>query len=73
MFKLIQSLLARPDFKPFTIVMTDGEHISISHRDFVIPIRGFELIIVQRPEDKEVRAIAPEHIKELLRQDAHAA
>ena len=73
MFKFIASLVADSDFKPFTLVLTNGERIEISHREFIICIPVFELLWVHVPTDEKARMIAPSHVREVQRDPAKAA
>lgn len=73
MYEAVQRLANEDPFKPFVIVMDNEEHVLISHREFVIPMKGWDLILVQRPEDNEARMLSPEHMRELTRPGARAA
>jgi hypothetical protein len=73
MYEFIRSLGADTNFKPFTLVLTNGDRIEVVHREFIICIPVFELIWVHVPTDEKARMIAPSHIREVLRDPARAA
>ena len=73
MYEAVQRISNEDPFKPFVIVMDNDEQVVISHREFVIPIKGWNLILVQRPEDQEARLLSPEHMRELTRPGVRAA
>ena len=73
MFQFIQSLVADSAFKPFTLVLTNGDRIEVGNREFIICIPVFDLIWVHVPTDEQARMIAPSHIREVLRDQPRAA
>ncbi len=72
-YEAVQRSVNEDPFKPFVVVMDNDEQIVVSHREFVIPMKGWDLILVQRPEDKEARMLSPEHMRELTRPGVRAA
>jgi hypothetical protein len=73
MFEFIKSLFSDTQFKPFTLVLTNGGRIEVAHREFVICIPVFELIWLTVPTEEKARMIAPSHVCEVLRDPARAA
>lgn len=73
MYEAVQRIVHEDPFRPFVIVMDNDEQVVIEHRDFVVPMKGWNLILVQRPEDREARMLSPEHLRELTRPKANAA
>ena len=66
-YEAVRRIADEEPFKPFVIVMDNDEKIVIRHREFVIPMKGWDLVLIQRPEDQEARLISPEHVRELTR------
>jgi hypothetical protein len=73
MYEAVQRIVSEDPFRPFVIIMDNDEQVEITHREFVIPMKGWDLILVQRPEDHEARMLSPEHMRELTRSGARAA
>jgi hypothetical protein len=73
MFTAVKHICDAEHFRPFVIIMDNDERIEIQHREFVMPVKGFEWILVQRPEDPEARLLSPEHIREVTRPHPHSA
>jgi len=69
-YEAIQRLIALDHFQSFVIVLDSGEALQINHREFAFPVKGWGLVIVQRPEDAVARMINPEHVREIVRVDS---
>jgi len=69
MISLLRQALARHPFQAVTLVMVDGETLTIQNSEFASVLRRAGLLYLERPEDKEPRFLNLLLVKEVRTKD----
>jgi hypothetical protein len=69
MLSLLKQALARHPFKPVTLVLHDGENVSIQNSEFASVLGRAGLLYLERPEDSEPRFLNLLLVKEVRTKD----
>lgn len=69
MMSLLRQALARHPFKPITLVLHDGEKLTIDNSEFASVLGRAGLLYLERPEDTEPRFLNLLLVKEVRTKD----
>ena len=69
MLSLLKQVLSRHPFHPVTLVLVDGENLTIHNSEFASVLPKAGLLYLERPEDKEPRFLNLLLVKEVRTKD----
>ena len=69
MLTLLRQALSRHPFKPVTLVLVDGEKLTIENSEFASVLGRAGLLYLERPEDAEPRFLNLLLVKEVRTKD----